>query len=181
MQVTPGCYVGHTQQVRACGARRRGCWTGHIQRRYFNNNTAIKARKREDAEVLQVRRLRVGEQAEPLCSNHDIFLRIDNRFSLRLWNEDGQQTVRTNLSALAVCGFYCENSEPEAASQPKLNFQARCYATSERFVQLKYERAFCTTHVRRGTLFFHFFLKLGQASKTLIPMSNEGAWRRFQL
>jgi hypothetical protein len=34
----------------------------------FYNNTASEVREREDAEVLQVRRLRVGEQAEPLCA-----------------------------------------------------------------------------------------------------------------
>jgi hypothetical protein len=35
---------------------------------------AIKPREREDAQVLQVRRLRKGEQAERLCSNHDTIL-----------------------------------------------------------------------------------------------------------
>jgi hypothetical protein len=84
MQVTPGCYVGHTQQVRACGAQRRGSWIGHIQRRYFNDIIAIEAREFEDAKVLQVRRLRVGEQAEPLCSNHDMVCHFDENIESRL-------------------------------------------------------------------------------------------------
>jgi hypothetical protein len=56
----------HIKLVRDEGAAGLDIYNG----RYFDNNTAIEARVRKDAKVLQVRRLHVGEQAEPLCSNH---------------------------------------------------------------------------------------------------------------
>jgi hypothetical protein len=56
-RVTPGCYVGRTQK--RC-ASEGAAWLNIRQRRYC---------------IKYIRRLRVGELAEPLCSNHDIPLR----------------------------------------------------------------------------------------------------------